>query len=55
LIAELSEWLEARGYHSLEQVRGLLNVANSPDPKVHERINYLRVLGSWRPPPLPGR
>jgi dihydroorotate dehydrogenase (fumarate) len=55
LLVELTDWLEAHGYHSLEQVRGSLNVASSPDPSVYERVNYLRVLGSFRPPALPGR
>jgi dihydroorotate dehydrogenase (fumarate) len=55
LLVELSAWLEAHGYHSLDQLRGSMNVASCPDPGVYERVNYLRVLGSYRPPPAPGR
>jgi dihydroorotate dehydrogenase (fumarate) len=55
LLVDLTEWLEAHEFDSLEQVRGSMNLASSPDPKVYERVNYLRVLGSWRPPLLPGR
>ncbi len=54
LRAELAEWLEANGYHSLDQLRGSLNAAQCPDPMVYERVNYLRVLSSWRPPAAPG-
>ena len=46
---ELAEWLEARGYHSLDQVRGTLNLARSSDPAAYERANYLHVLHSWPP------
>ena len=46
---EIAEWLEARGYHSLDQVRGTLNLARSSDPAAYERANYLHVLHSWPP------
>jgi dihydroorotate dehydrogenase (fumarate) len=51
----LASWLEAHEYPSLAHARGSMNLANCPDPKVYERVSYLRVLSSWRPPGLPGR
>jgi dihydroorotate dehydrogenase (fumarate) len=45
----LEQWLEARDYHSLEQVRGALNLARSSNPAAYERANYLHVLHSWPP------
>jgi dihydroorotate dehydrogenase (fumarate) len=50
---ELVEWLEANEYRDLEQARRSLNLAHCLDPKVYERVSYMRVLGSWRPPPIP--
>jgi dihydroorotate dehydrogenase (fumarate) len=52
---QLVDWLEAHGYHSLTQARRSMNVANCADPSSYERANYLRVLGSWRPPTGPPR
>ena len=45
--AELAGWLEERGYHSLAQLRGTLNLARSENPGAYERANYLHVLHSW--------
>jgi dihydroorotate dehydrogenase (fumarate) len=36
------------GYHSLEQMRGCMNLARCPDASAFERANYVRVLHSWR-------
>lgn len=49
LLRELSESLERLGFHSIDQARRSLNLANCPDPKVYERVSYLRILSSWRP------
>jgi dihydroorotate dehydrogenase (fumarate) len=51
LRTELAQWLEQHEYHSVTQARGCLNLAHCPDPKVYERVSYLRILNSWRPPP----
>jgi dihydroorotate dehydrogenase (fumarate) len=50
LRTELTHWLEQHEYHSLAQARGSMNLAHCPDPKVYERVSYLRILNSWRPP-----
>jgi dihydroorotate dehydrogenase (fumarate) len=52
---DLTTWLTEHGYHSLAQARGSMNVSHCPDPSVYERANYVRVLGSWRPPTAPPR
>ncbi len=46
----LEHWLESHGYHSLDQARRSMNLANCPDPKVYERTSYMRTLNSWPPP-----
>jgi len=52
LRSELERWLETHDYHSLDQARRSMNLANCPDPKVYERTSYMRILNSW-PPPAP--
>lgn len=41
-------WMQERGYDSLAQMRGAMNLARAPDPKAFERANYMRVLQTWR-------
>jgi dihydroorotate dehydrogenase (fumarate) len=43
----LSKWMEAHTFTRLDDVRGRLSLANSPDPSAFERANYLRTLSSW--------
>jgi hypothetical protein len=55
LLRELSEVLERSGFGSLSQARRSLNLVNCPEPKVYERVSYLRVLSSFRSPPADRR
>jgi len=43
------EVLDAHLFDSLDQVRGMLNLARSSNPAAYERANYLHVLHSWSP------
>ena len=43
----LSQWMEVHGFAKLDEVRGRLSLANSPDPSAFERANYIRTLSSW--------
>jgi dihydroorotate dehydrogenase (fumarate) len=43
-LAEVSAWLEAREYQSLDQARGSLSHESSPDPSAFERANYMQAL-----------
>ncbi|NOT12502.1 MAG: dihydroorotate dehydrogenase-like protein [Methylococcaceae bacterium] len=48
---ETDQWLTARGYHSLAEVRGILSRQNIWDPGVlYERVNYIKVLESFEKP-----
>ncbi len=49
VIRKLSEWLEAHEYESVDQLRGSMNVARSPDPRPYERANYAQILHMWQP------
>ena len=41
------DWLEEHEYESVEQMRGSMNLARSPDPAAFERANYMHILQSW--------
>jgi dihydroorotate dehydrogenase (fumarate) len=49
LLADLSAWLQRKGYTSVSEARGVLAADSSPDPQVWERLNYMRMLDGWRP------
>lgn len=48
LVDGLGRWMEERGYASLEQMQGSMNLRRCPDPAAFERANYMRVLQGWR-------
>ena len=48
LLGGLRRWMEERGYESVGELRGALNLSRCPDPAAHERANYIRILQSWR-------
>lgn len=45
---ELAVWLETKGYQSSAEARGVLDLRSAPDPHAWERLNYARMLDSWR-------
>ncbi len=44
---DLERWLVEHEYESLDQMRGSMNLKNSPNPAAYERANYVQVLHSW--------
>jgi dihydroorotate dehydrogenase (fumarate) len=46
---EISNWLEAHDYESVEQLKGSASQRASPDPEAFERAQYLRTLRSYTP------
>ena len=46
---ELAAWLNAKGYKSSAEARGVLDLRSAPDPHAWERLNYTRMLDGWRP------
>ncbi len=44
----LREWMVARDYVSVNELRGSVSRENVPDPQVYERSNYYQVIHSWR-------
>jgi dihydroorotate dehydrogenase (fumarate) len=49
LSAELDAWLDAKGYLSSAEARGVLDLRSAPDAHAWERLNYTRMLEGWRP------
>jgi len=46
---DVTRWLEANEYESLEQLRGSVSYKHSQDPSAYERANYVDVLDNWQP------
>lgn len=42
----MADWLELKGYDSLGQLRGCMNLSRCPNPSAYERVNYVHVLNS---------
>jgi len=45
---EVVEWMEEKGYESMEEMRGSMSLARCPDPKAYERSNYMQILQTWQ-------
>ena len=50
LVSGLREWLEQRGYASVEQMKGSMSQINVANPTAFERANYIKILDSFHPP-----
>lgn len=44
VLDEMSAWMEAHEYESIEQMRGSMSLLTSPDPAAFERGNYIRII-----------
>jgi dihydroorotate dehydrogenase (fumarate) len=47
LLAGLEEWLDARGFTSLQHVRGIMSQRSMRDPQAFERANYIKILHDY--------
>jgi dihydroorotate dehydrogenase (fumarate) len=45
---EMQSWLAEHGYHSIEGLRGSMDLSHCPDPSAYERANYMHILQGWR-------
>lgn len=45
LVSELSILMAARGYASIEDMKGVLSHKNTPNPEAFERANYVKLVG----------
>jgi dihydroorotate dehydrogenase (fumarate) len=47
LLAGLKTWLAARGFASLDDVRGIMDQQSLDEPQAFERANYIKILESY--------
>jgi dihydroorotate dehydrogenase (fumarate) len=40
-------WMKEHNYESVEQMRGSMSLARTPNPKAFARANYMKLLDSW--------
>jgi len=45
LLNDLENWMDAHGYTSVDQFRGLMSQSASADPAMYERVQYMRYYG----------
>ncbi len=50
LVDGLTEWLTARQYANLSELRGLMSRQKAANPGAFERVNYIKVLESFESP-----
>ena len=50
--AEMASWMEEHDYDSIEQMKGSLSQAASPDPAAFERANYMESLITYATPTI---
>ena len=50
LVDGLQQWLSARNYQSLDEVRGVMSRLRAANPDAFERVNYIKVLESFENP-----
>jgi dihydroorotate dehydrogenase (fumarate) len=44
ILNEISEWMERKGYESLDDFRGKLSVNKNPDKLAYKRAQYVKML-----------
>ena len=48
ILEGLRVWMKDRGYTSIDEMRGAMNLSRCPDRTDFERANYMRMLQTWR-------
>ncbi len=48
VITKMKYWMEINEYESLEQMRGSMSYMNVANPAQFERVNYMKVLNSYK-------
>ncbi len=44
ILNKLTEWMESKGYSTIEDFRGLLSMTKSKQPESYERLQYIKAL-----------
>jgi dihydroorotate dehydrogenase (fumarate) len=48
LLKELQEWMEIKGYSSVEQVKGVMSQRAVPNSDEFERANYIKIIEAYK-------
>jgi len=48
MLAELETWMHKRGYHNLDEMRGMLSQARSKNPAAYERVQFMKYFRGYR-------
>jgi len=48
LLSGLEQWMAAKEYRSVKQMRGAMNLKNVADPTAFERANYIKILEKYK-------
>lgn len=49
IMVNMQNWMEEKGYESVDQMQGAMSAASVAEPAAFERANYLRILQSYKP------
>lgn len=52
ILKDMQDWMENKGYESVDQMRGCMSHDKVPNPGEFERANYIKVLESYENPYL---
>jgi dihydroorotate dehydrogenase (fumarate) len=44
---EIAEWMQRKGFNSIDEFRGRLNSSNIPDPSLYERSQFMKYFSSY--------
>jgi dihydroorotate dehydrogenase (fumarate) len=47
MLSELTEWMTAYDYDSVEKMRGIMSQKHVENPAAYERANYMKALQSY--------
>jgi len=45
---DMAEWMEKRGYESIEQIKGMMSHKSVENPAAFERANYMKALNEFK-------
>jgi dihydroorotate dehydrogenase (fumarate) len=51
---DLTDWMDSRGYASINQMKGSMSQQNVADPTAFERGNYIKILEHYKHAAVPG-
>jgi dihydroorotate dehydrogenase (fumarate) len=47
MLAELEQWMQARHYNSVNEMKGVMSQMQVKDPTAYERANYIKILQKY--------